>query len=770
MSQHKRQSSRVVPAIPRQLTRPRQARKPSVSGTEIPIHAKAPQTKDSEYTAVPKETADRSKANQPIVEDAKEISTLAPEVEQGFAIGAATPGSRLNVAPPAIASPEGLPCEDPVATVKETKISETPVREDKEKIVSVPRSKENTRSSLSRISISGAKTGLPPPFYPAGSSEKSSSRMPQQQRPLLPNAMYHSSHPSTEAIVFGGPADSSNTSPAPPGSAGSSTFPSSAGPIYMGGGPPVPYSSYGHADHYSSAYASPYPQSYDPRFNSFGLSQPFPPPMRPLQQTGSLDQRLPTFANGSLETTEPKPQASVAGIDQRNDGYSAANYAYRSAASLQSGPGALDQSNHGQQRSANGVHNHVHSGSTSAQTPALLQQSRFDPDEYNMRAISDHLRSHFGSSEFADYVMTIANDDSIARTVSCHSLMLARSPKFRELLNTAVQDEKASKTLRITKEYYFRKPDAFVDAVHYLYGGRLIEEDRFLHNSFIVTQQCSDARSASEMSSDFMAYALSYAASGCTMEIPELAFRGISIATRLLRWDTVELALSFALQGGLNASWRDDLLHGNRGGSTASDDSSIMAETGTGPTYDPHSTALLYHIISFLCFNFPPEFTLDVSAPQLVDAPRLPELSTRASRSSASHPGLKGIRFGEAPTGDPTGPSMALTILSSIMFSLPFPVLKSFLESGLLGETIGWPAVFKHMQNIVTEREKRRLSAVKDHSAHLSDIPEYTTCTANLFWQEIAEPLPQQRPGFRLVRYRKGIDTPPSTASTGSKT
>lgn len=268
-----------------------------------------------------------------------------------------------------------------------------------------------------------------------------------------------------------------------------------------------------------------------------------------------------------------------------------------------------------------------------------------------------------------------------------------------------------------------------------------------------------------------MAYILSYTAAGCLMGMPELVFRGLQIANRLLRWESLETALSFALAGGLGQVWRDEYSLDDRGSSTSSEDSFTRVGNNAEPVYDPHATQFLHHIVGFICFNFPRDFVLDTSAPQLPSVPRLPKPSVHGSRPSISDPRLKSIRFGEAPADENKSAHPGASILSSVLFSIPFPILKATLEHPMLGEMLGWHVVPLLIEHVIQERERRRIQALKAYTVarSTSEFANDGLVVQNFFWEEAVEPSPQHRCGLKLVRRRKGIDTPPSSTSTASK-
>ena len=195
---------------------------------------------------------------------------------------------------------------------------------------------------------------------------------------------------------------------------------------------------------------------------------------------------------------------------------------------------------------------------------------------------------------------------------------------------------------------------------------------------------------------------------------------------------------------------------------SSSDDSLGRSEITGQPSYDPYSTALLQRMVDFTVHVFPPNFYLDASAPQLEACPRLPPLPKPAgheTRSSVSDPRLSQIRFGEIPTG----PSFTTTMISSILLSLPFQLLKVVLEHFIFATRLGPETAASIMRQVVQERETRRVRVLKARTD--GKVPGSTDpqLLQNLYWEEFVEPSAQHKVGSRLARRKKGIETPLSS-------
>lgn len=195
----------------------------------------------------------------------------------------------------------------------------------------------------------------------------------------------------------------------------------------------------------------------------------------------------------------------------------------------------------------------------------------------------------------------------------------------------------------------------------------------------------------------------------------------------------------------------------------SSDDSLNKPEAGGSPTHDPYSSGLLHRVIEFIVQNFPSDFYLDPIAPQLAACPRLPAVMSHESKPSRSDPRLVKIRFGEFE--DEKRPSQLTTTMSSILLSLPFPLLKYLLEHPMLSNRLGPETVSSIMRQVVGEREVRRQRALKARTiSNIEDRIE-RPLIQNLYWEEGVEQSTLHKAGFRLARKRRGIDTPPSSGA-----
>lgn len=378
-------------------------------------------------------------------------------------------------------------------------------------------------------------------------------------------------------------------------------------------------------------------------------------------------------------------------------------------------------------------------------------------DHHAAAALGFYLHKQFGYFDFADslirfeHSMNIFTPDAIA----AHTLILARSPKLGSFMamqdRNVIQFEGPRKTLHVTiTDRFLSNKAAFVKAIHRLYAEPLPD--------------IRDLPDAGEMY-----FALSFAAAGHFLQVDEIVSRGLDLATSQLRWDTVNKALAFALDGGLSASWvqRDSSSEDFDSSSSFEDTPSKLGSPTSAPTYGFYSDRLLHAVLDFLVSSCPNDFKFLPDAPQLADSPRLPhEAEQKRSRSSSR---LSRIRFGELTLdGDAPPPNLVFTTLSSILVSLPFPILKYVLEHAVLVDRLGKNAAAEIMRCVIEEREqrRRRISYSKANAGAESALEE--RLWQNVRWAEATESSQLHPSGLKIVRRRLGGETPTSSQSAAS--
>jgi len=218
---------------------------------------------------------------------------------------------------------------------------------------------------------------------------------------------------------------------------------------------------------------------------------------------------------------------------------------------------------------------------------------------------------------------------------------------------------------------------ALVEALQYLYGAPLLNVQNFLRALPPFENSGSHSESAI-VAQQMMTHALGYVSAGHLLQLPVVTFHGLRFAQELLRWDNVEQALEFALHTKIA---------------------------------DDFAQSFIHHILKFITFNFPPQFSFQASVPQLAGCPRLP--SVAEPRTSISDPRVSRLTFGELQFTDIPVADPASFTLSSILISLPFAALKRLLQDPTLSKHITAIEVTELAHQVIEEREKRRRKVLK---------------------------------------------------------
>jgi len=287
-----------------------------------------------------------------------------------------------------------------------------------------------------------------------------------------------------------------------------------------------------------------------------------------------------------------------------------------------------------------------------------------------------------------------------------HRFVFSRSPMLAGVMKTQGTTPGGVIFLEANDEYL--RSDIFWYALRTLYGWSLA--DGILPTELPLRDVTDDLKTA-----------LSYIATSRYLQLPWVHSVAVHRASRLLFWNTIELATKFVSQ--------------------------IVA---VSPRNDGFGISeLLEQVLSFIVHNFPADFTLDVNAgdygfprfPPSSPTPRNPNAppiangtsgglhSRQSSMSQAQMPRnprvssnlrLSQIKFGDISPSKNGQSSRALTpndsLLSRILLNLPFELLKQVLEHPHLGKLSGElsPAARQSMiTDIIVERESRRQRALE---------------------------------------------------------
>lgn len=614
------------------------------------------------------------------------------------------------------------------------------------------------------------RTELPPAFVPsAGQHTPHSSTFPRQPNPM-PQAFQpqlHSTRPSVSGIVFGD-VDSSESSPVPPQSSGSTFVP----PPQQMPRPfqPPPFTPVNHAHHFSE------PQAYPMYAGGYAPPQPWNPPQRgyyPAQQHPPFlpqpqqPYRYPAQdAFTPVETTQPNVPSALSRSASPGSAYAEA---LRAGQDMRS-PSSMDKMGGMKVFPGQPFSNQAQFRQPPFARQPPPQQQNIPPPELrldmdNAQMLRDHVRSQFSKPALTDCCLQISHDsDASTQRIDAHKLILARSPTLLRLMQNSGDAHKPQLDVHLPGKYL--SLHTFNECLKYIYGGQLPPLDPSHRPSPSFTEPVS-------AQVDRMEQALQRVATGAWLEMPAIAWRGLNVATNTMTWDTLPTALEFGIDGGISPMWTLDDGSEERGSATSSDDSHSRVDANTStPTYDPFATPLLQSIFQFVANSFPLDFYPDTSAPQLKICPRLPPLPPQQPQqhkknelSRSADPRLSQIRFGELPSegANATRPSPVTSTISSLLFSLPFALLKFLLEHPVLAERVGTETVGSIMRQTIVERENRRLRCLNAKSTAAGAPQGEPDEVSNLYWEESVEATGQGRLGLRLCRRRRGVETPASS-------
>ena len=357
------------------------------------------------------------------------------------------------------------------------------------------------------------------------------------------------------------------------------------------------------------------------------------------------------------------------------------------------------------------------SASQHIQMPENRQNHVFASNEYNTAyrpeasGLARYLEHNLGKAEFADTTIYIQDKNGgTLQSLDAHAVILAQSSELRSLLRGPMQSSNSGRReLHILPTVYFSHVGAFVDVIRSLYHQRVLDDVALWRRSTGEARRSDHPSHSGPRSDDTLEYILSYMATSCRLGLPYLANSASYLVYKYLYWTKLDLALRFALQGGLNPSWWFHACESQR-----LDPALAHAVGKSRPIYEPFAEPILCQVTDFITSNMPQDIEFDPTATQLAGTQRIPaallqsSAASHAPKGSISNPRLKTLRLGEFPV-DGTQPRV---IVSSILLSLPFPVLKALLEHPVLEGRLGRDMVSKLMHAVIAEREQRRHQAL----------------------------------------------------------
>ncbi|KAF1842611.1 uncharacterized protein K460DRAFT_389214 [Cucurbitaria berberidis CBS 394.84] len=685
--QARRPLPRIVPAIPHRLSRAPPSARPITPEESNKGAAVAPQQEPEPKTAVEEKQVDEQPADQ----HARSGETPL------------TPDSRASINDadtPVLGASPATSHDDHVehgADAQDVTIKGQPTQDPTPPSAYRPEIKADVNGVHRKLAVPAE---LPPPFYPSSTS-RTDIHTPPADGSDQAHAPYHRHRLSAGAVVF----QSANASPVisatPQETESNVHIEQQTVPRPPPGFAPAQYTPFfqGHSQHPSEATA-PWLQ---PPYSAA--------PMDPTNETSGAF-RSPTFSNG--------PIADPSAFN--------GHFPSRDAAFITNGTGtphpqSPSKSQFGETKLASdrGEDQHAVMYQNSTAPPAeRLEESPFE--------LAAYLSTQFGNPQFADFILQVRSPESILVSIPVHGIIVVRSVVVADAVRRSPTPSHRSRDARRPIDILALDPfvtrESIEEAVKVLYGAPLLSAQTFLYGLAPYLYD-SDQAVPSNEARRRMQQVLSYIAAARTLHIPSMQARGVEIARMLLRWDTIDQVLHYALQA-----------------SSASRSSKD----------DPFTNALLNYAIEFMAYIFPVDFSLYTIAPELKDAPRLPTLVE--PRPPTHNPRLSKIRFGDAPPEDDFQASHATRVLSTILLSLPVPLLERLFNHRATANQIGWTGTVRTMQNVINERENRRQKALRGQLQPSVDGTISPALLGNMYIEERVEqvePSPLHPSGHRLA-------------------
>lgn len=359
--------------------------------------------------------------------------------------------------------------------------------------------------------------------------------------------------------------------------------------------------------------------------------------------------------------------------------------------------------------------------------------------------LTDHLLQCFNVDEYSDYHLVVEHEkDKWVAEFRLHSLVLSNCSAWKELEKASSVGQDGKKSLKVLTKNKFLTPQAIQAALRVCYG----ESPLLFIGSPLHVDPSQNTR---EVSATWMKNALAFAAAGYLFRIDAVISRGLQIVSRILNWENIDRALIFILFGGLHL---DNILSSDlpvkmfSTSSSSSENLNAAATASSNDTMDPKdcdfasksemfswdmhqrtpSSELLCHCLDFIVTNFPESWSLDTSARPLTDINKLPTPSENRPPSNKLR--LSQIQFGDHPSENATKASAENVVLSSIILSLPFVLVKYILER------IEGPMRDRSMISVVDERERRRSQGLKTGKTPSNQGRPEADHQTNAEWEE----------------------------------
>ena len=363
---------------------------------------------------------------------------------------------------------------------------------------------------------------------------------------------------------------------------------------------------------------------------------------------------------------------------------------------------------------------------TFPQPPTLPPVASYQPPTMpdDPFSLIQHLLHNFNEALLSDVLLRIEyeNEEFPTQKLYLHKILLAQSPRLKDLMTqeSPATDENGRCMIDLLMTDSFLTASSLELCLKFCYGER--------NANLTGSSSYNSGTWAEEQSEIDMKESLGFAVAGHALQMPAAMMRGFTMAASVLDWSNIEYALSFA-SNNIDLKYYTSKVPAVPHTQRSLSDTIHGVEDPSVPLFADYARDFLFSIFHFMTYNVPSTFTFDESARLLSQA-----ISKRSSPQHLpqSNTSLQNIQFGQRELTENDSSSDDDQLISSILLSLPFEVLASFLNynRGCGGQ------VHSQMGQIVDERNRRRRllqEAKKAKKAEESSAEHVHDDDANLF-------------------------------------
>lgn len=319
-------------------------------------------------------------------------------------------------------------------------------------------------------------------------------------------------------------------------------------------------------------------------------------------------------------------------------------------------------------------------------------------------ALIKHLLLNFNDSRFSDVVLNINHGNKGFKPLyfHLHRIMMARSAPLIQFADERDGKYGEDNKLHTRLDIYSRfvTPISIETAIRVCYGESIL--------SFVGSNSPDYLEGSKEQMIADMTESIALAVIGNIFQLKNVVLRGLEVAVMRLGWATLEYAVSFGMESCNFRRYTDERSEVP----TPNDPQPGFKFTAKSDPdlYPQNAREFLSICLHFIHRHCPSSWRLDDRAKPLSHVDRLPCPPEPRYRGKKSR--FAKIKFGQRASHEDEDDLEIRSIISSVVLSLPFEDLSSFLQFN--AEHDG--PIYRQMEAIVDERERRRKRVFENKS------------------------------------------------------